>query len=25
MRLPGESDDDLVARAVRAYRGQQPS
>ena len=25
MRLSGESDDDLVARAVRAYRGQQPS
>ena len=25
MRLPGESDDDLVARVVRAYRGQQPS
>jgi hypothetical protein len=24
-RLPGESDDDLVSRAVRAYRGQQPS
>ena len=25
MRLPGESDDDLVTRALRAYRGQQPS
>ena len=25
MRLPGESEDDLVTRALRAYRGQQPS